>query len=80
MDNVYGVILGSLLLIILPEKLRVVQEYRFLIYGIVLIVMLIYRPRGLLPFVPRDYLELIKRAVKREKSAPTGGEIVEGSA
>jgi ABC-type branched-subunit amino acid transport system permease subunit len=79
MDNVFGVILGSLLLIILPEKLRVVQEYRFLIYGLVLIVMLIYRPRGLLPFVPRDYLELARR-VWREKVAPAGDEAAEGGA
>ncbi|GAB4532690.1 MAG: high-affinity branched-chain amino acid ABC transporter permease LivM [Anaerolineae bacterium] len=62
MDNVFGIVLGSLLLIILPEKLRAVQEYRFLIYGLVLIIMLIYRPKGLLPFVPRDYMELVKKA------------------
>jgi ABC-type branched-subunit amino acid transport system permease subunit len=60
MDNIFGVILGSMLLIVLPEKLRVIQDYRFMIYGIVLIVMLIFQPRGLIPFVPRDFKELIK--------------------
>ena len=77
MDNVFGVILGSLLLIILPEKLRVVQEYRFLIYGLVLIIMLINRPRGLLPFKPRDYLDLIRRA-ERKRVVPAGSEVAEG--
>ena len=77
MDNVLGVILGSLLLIILPEKLRVVQEYRFLIYGLVLIIMLINRPRGLLPFKPRDYLDLIRRA-ERKRVVPAGSEVAEG--
>jgi branched-chain amino acid transport system permease protein len=77
MDNVFGIILGSLLLIILPEKLRVVQEYRFLIYGMVLIIMLIFRPRGLLPFKPRDFVSLVKFGrAKRPVAVPgesTGG-------
>jgi branched-chain amino acid transport system permease protein len=79
MDNVFGVIVGSLLLIILPEKLRVVQEYRFLIYGLVLIIMLINRPRGLLPFIPRDYLDLVRLA-GRKKPTSAGGEVAEGGA
>lgn len=56
MDNVAGVVLGALLLILLPEKLRFISDYRFLIYGLVLIVMLIFRPRGILPFRVRDYV------------------------
>jgi branched-chain amino acid transport system permease protein len=79
MDNVTGVILGSLLLIILPEKLRVVQEYRFLIYGMVLIVMLIFRPRGLLPFQPRDFLDLIRNG-RAKRPVAVGGESAEGGA
>ncbi len=77
MDNVFGIILGAILLITLPEKLRVIQEYRFLIYGLLLIVMLIFKPKGLLPFVPRDYKDLIAKA-KTKLAAPvvknTGGE------
>jgi branched-chain amino acid transport system permease protein len=75
MDNVFGVALGSLLLIILPEKLRVVQEYRFLIYGLVLIVMLIFRPRGLLPFKARDFVDLARSAGSR-KAAPASSEAI----
>lgn len=55
MDNVAGVVLGALLLILLPEKLRFISDYRFLIYGLVLIIMLIFRPRGILPFKAREY-------------------------
>ncbi len=78
MDNVFGVIVGSLLLIILPEKLRVVQDYRFLIYGLVLIIMLIFRPRGLVPFKARDFLDLAgpvrrKRAASASSTVPEGG-------
>lgn len=79
MDNVFGVIVGSLLLIILPEKLRVVQEYRFLIYGLVLVVMLIFRPRGLIPFQARDFVDLVGlKGIKRAVS--TGSKVSEGGA
>lgn len=61
MDNIFGVILGAILLIVLPEKLRVIQDYRFMIYGLVLVVMLILQPKGIIPFQPRDYKALLKR-------------------
>jgi ABC-type branched-subunit amino acid transport system permease subunit len=77
MDNVLGVAVGSLLLIILPEKLRVVQDYRFLIYGLVLIIMLIFRPRGLIPFSPRDFGDLVRPAQKK-RAVPVVTEAIDG--
>jgi branched-chain amino acid transport system permease protein len=62
MDNLLGIVVGAVLLIIMPEKLRFIQDYRFLIYGLVLILMLIFRPQGLLPFKLRDYLGLTRAA------------------
>ena len=77
MDNIFGIIVGSILLITLPEKLRVINNFRFFIYGVVLVVMLIFQPKGILPFVPRDYQDLLAKA-KAKLSAPaaskTGGE------
>lgn len=55
LDNILGVIIGTLILSILPEKMRVITEYRILIYGLLLIVIPMFRPRGLLPFKPRKY-------------------------
>ncbi len=77
MDNIYGIILGAILLITLPEKLRVIQEYRYLIYGLLLVVMLIFKPKGLIPFVPRDYKELLARAKSKIAAladSKTGGD------
>ena len=62
MGNVGGVVLGSILLIALPEKLRFVSDYRFLIFGAVLMLMMRYRPEGLLP-EERRKLELEPRRV-----------------
>jgi ABC-type branched-subunit amino acid transport system permease subunit len=55
MDNILGVLVGALILVIMPEKMRVITEYRVLIYGILIVVMLIFRPGGLLPQKPRKY-------------------------
>jgi branched-chain amino acid transport system permease protein len=49
MGSVPGVVVASLLLIALPELLREFREYRFLIYGALLIFMMISRPEGLIP-------------------------------
>ncbi len=55
MDNVAGVILGSLLLTIIDEKLRDFADYRMLMYALILIIILIARPQGLLPKRNRKY-------------------------
>ena len=49
MGSIWGVVVGALVLVGLPELLREFGEYRFLIYGIVLVGMMLYRPEGLLP-------------------------------
>jgi len=49
MGNIFGVVLGAAVLVGLPELLREFSEYRLLIYGAVLVIMMILRPEGLLP-------------------------------
>jgi branched-chain amino acid transport system permease protein len=44
-----GVAVGALVLVGLPELLREFEEYRLLIYGMLLIFMMLHRPEGLLP-------------------------------
>jgi len=55
LGNAVGVIPAALLLLVLPEKLQVIQEYRFLLYAVLVILILLYRPDGLLPRRLRDY-------------------------
>ncbi|WP_432212100.1 branched-chain amino acid ABC transporter permease [Bosea vestrisii] len=47
--NIWGILPATLLVILLPEKLQIVQEYRFLIFAMVVVFVLIVRPSGLLP-------------------------------
>ncbi|HEX6076534.1 MAG TPA: hypothetical protein VFZ32_14875 [Micromonosporaceae bacterium] len=49
MASVPGVIVGSLVLVGLPELLREFEEYRFLLYGALLIFMMLRQPEGFIP-------------------------------
>ena len=57
LGSIPGVIVGALVLVGLPELLREFAEYRLLVYGIVLVVMMLKRPEGILPEARRK-LEL----------------------
>ncbi|MCT4563196.1 MAG: branched-chain amino acid ABC transporter permease [Maledivibacter sp.] len=48
MGTINGMFLGSAILVSFPEVLRFLQEYRFIVYGAVLVVMMRYRPQGIL--------------------------------
>ncbi len=48
MGTVLGVLVGAVLLILLPEKLRFVSEARLLLFGLTLILMMRFRPEGLI--------------------------------
>ncbi len=49
MGSIPGVIVGSLVLVGLPELLREFAEFRLLIYGALLVVMMLVRPEGFWP-------------------------------
>ena len=55
MGSVIGVIFGALTLILLPEYLRVFSEYRLLVFGAVLVVMMVFRPGGIISQERRTY-------------------------
>jgi len=48
MGSVLGVILGAFLLILLPEYMRAFSEYRMLIFGATMILVMVFRPQGLI--------------------------------
>lgn len=53
--NQKGVLLGSFLVVGLPELFRGLQSHRMLVFGAALVVMMIFRPQGLLPPRQRNY-------------------------
>ncbi|WP_392541995.1 branched-chain amino acid ABC transporter permease [Oryzobacter telluris] len=48
MGTVLGVLVGATILKLLPEKLREVNDYRLLVFGLLLVVMMRFRPEGLI--------------------------------
>ena len=49
MGSIPGVALGAIVLIALPELLREFSEFKFLLYGVLLIFMTLKRPEGFIP-------------------------------
>ncbi|KAF1048976.1 high-affinity branched-chain amino acid ABC transporter permease LivM [Xylophilus sp.] len=49
MGSQLGVILAAIILTVLPEVAREFAEYRMLMFGLVMVLMMVWRPQGLLP-------------------------------
>jgi ABC-type branched-subunit amino acid transport system permease subunit len=62
-DSILGVAVAAVLLVILPEKLRALQQYWMILFGIILVLMLILRREGLIPVGVRTYGLKAPRAV-----------------
>lgn len=55
MGSITGVILAAIILILAPEYLRAFSEYRMLIFGSIMVIMMIFRPQGLISGERRQY-------------------------
>ena len=55
MGSILGVILAAFILILLPEYLRAFSDYRMLLFGITMVMMMIFRPQGIVTNVRRTY-------------------------
>jgi len=55
MGSLWGSAFGAILLTILPEVLHAVKEYNVLIYGLILMVVLVFFPRGLFPGIAEAF-------------------------
>jgi branched-chain amino acid transport system permease protein len=81
MGSIPGVVIGSLVLIGMPELLREFAEFRLLVYGGVLVAMMILRPEGLLPDVTRrrELHDLDAEAEAEAQAEAAGLAAAEGS-
>jgi ABC-type branched-subunit amino acid transport system permease subunit len=53
--NPWGILPAVFIVFLVPEKLQFIQEYRFLLYAALVILILLFRPEGILPRRIRDY-------------------------
>ena len=57
LGNPWGAALAAVIVVWLPEKLQILQEYRFLLYASMVVLILLFRPAGLLPRRPRRLVQ-----------------------
>jgi len=63
MGSPWGAAVAATIVVLLPEKLQLLQEYRFLLFSILVMLVLLFRPDGLLPRQLRNFFAT-RRAVK----------------
>lgn len=66
MASIWGALLGATVLTILPEVLHVFMDYEMIVYGLILMVIMIFLPqgltRGILDFYERSKLQIRRTA------------------
>ena len=63
MGSQLGVILAAIVMILLPELMREFSDYRMLMFGALMVLMMIWRPQGFLP-MQRPVMKLKAEAAK----------------
>lgn len=66
MGSMLGSALSATVLTILPEALRAFSEYRMIVYAVVLILVMIFRPQGLLGSYDFSLSRVIERVMNRD--------------
>lgn len=62
MGSILGVSIAALVLILLPEYLRAFSDFRMLIFGAIMVIMMVFRPQGIIANVRRSYTFKLKNA------------------
>lgn len=73
-DSTLGAFIGSMLLTILPEKMRFLESYYKLVYGVGVIILMVFMPMGIMGFVS-FVKNKIRIFCKRKKAAKAGTEV-----
>ena len=65
--SIWGALLGAGLFTALPEFLTVFEDYEMLVYGLILILVMIFAPQGLAG-ISRDFFQKLIRGRKRQNA------------
>jgi branched-chain amino acid transport system permease protein len=69
MGSTPGVVVGALIISLLPELLRGAENWRYLVFGVLLIVVMIFRPQGIWPHRVEEKPSRIEKSRVREAAA-----------
>lgn len=71
-EVIWGAIFGATFMTIMPEALRFISEYRYMIYGSILILMMAFRPQGI---IDASVLQWFKKRMKSKRGTDHGTRI-----
>ncbi|MEH7123222.1 branched-chain amino acid ABC transporter permease [Bacillus sp. JJ1532] len=60
-EVIVGAIFGATFMTLMPEVLRFISEYRYMIYGLILILMMAFRPQGIIDNNVLNWFQKLKR-------------------
>ncbi|PXV85930.1 amino acid/amide ABC transporter membrane protein 2 (HAAT family) [Lachnotalea glycerini] len=69
MGTIRGMFIGSIILITFPELSRSLMDYRFVVYGLILVLMMRFRPQGLLGWKSQMPYKLSKSITRKLEQA-----------
>jgi branched-chain amino acid transport system permease protein len=69
MGSIRGVIMATIVLVLLPEYLRFFQEYRMATFGAIMVIMMVFRPQGLISDVQHKYELIDEKASDKQPTA-----------
>jgi branched-chain amino acid transport system permease protein len=55
MGSIVGVVVGAFILILLPEYLRAFSEFRMLVFGASMVLIMVFRPQGIITGIRQRY-------------------------
>ena len=65
-EVIWGPVFGAFFLTVMPEVLRFISEYRYMIYGLIIIIIMAVRPQGLIDVNIINWIKL-KTAKRGQK-------------
>lgn len=71
MQSLIGPTITSIVLVAVPEVLRGINEYRLIAYGLFFVIVMIFRPQGLLGYVEMNF-DFVRQLWKREPAKANG--------
>src|ERR1043166_5549103 len=78
LQTIWGPVLGAVLLTALPETLRFTNEYRLILYGLIIVLVVLLRPQGLLTRTPTGRARRlfgVELVPARAPQAPAGAKL-----
>ncbi len=71
MQSIIGPLITATVLVAIPELLRTFADYRLIAYGLLFVVVMIFRPQGLLGYVEMNF-NFARRILSRRPAKATG--------